>query len=66
MQITLKNLPESGWLQYIIYLILYSADVEKPFCEVAIKKSVPYEIQESLHKRWLTEILIKAQPQVCI
>ncbi|KAK1937282.1 hypothetical protein X943_000746 [Babesia divergens] len=62
-KLTLETLPLSGWMQYIIYLTLYCTDVERPFNESAIKKSVPFEFQESLHIRWLNEILVHAQPQ---
>lgn len=63
-KLTLETLPLSGWMQYIIYLTLYCTDVERPLNESAIKKSVPFEFQESLHIRWLNEILVHAQPQV--
>ncbi|AFZ80569.1 hypothetical protein BEWA_034260 [Theileria equi strain WA] len=61
--LTLENLPLSGWMQYYLYLTLYCTDVEKPSNEKDIKNSIPYEFQESLHTRWLNDILIHAQPQ---
>ncbi|EDO05644.1 uncharacterized protein BBOV_IV000440 [Babesia bovis T2Bo] len=61
--LSLETLPLSGWTQYILYLTLYCTDVESPRNETEIKHSVPYEFQESLHIRWLNEILVHAQPQ---
>uniref|UniRef100_A0A3B0MFL5 RAP domain-containing protein n=1 Tax=Theileria annulata TaxID=5874 RepID=A0A3B0MFL5_THEAN len=61
--LNLENLPLSGWTQYYLYISLYCTDVEKPRNEVEIKESVPPEIQQSLHTRWLNEILIHSQPQ---
>ncbi|CDR97869.1 hypothetical protein, conserved [Babesia bigemina] len=61
--LTLETLPLSGWTQYILYLTLYCTDVERPMNEIAIKSSVPFMFQESLHVRWLNEILVHAQPQ---
>ncbi|KAK2197052.1 hypothetical protein BdWA1_000047 [Babesia duncani] len=62
--LNLENLPLSGWNQYILYLCLYCTDVEKPQNEFDIKRAVPFEFQESLHIRWLNEIVIHAQNQV--
>lgn len=64
--LNLENLPLSGWTQYYLYISLYCTDVEKPRNEIQIKESVPPEIQQSLHTRWLNEILIHSQPQVRI
>eukprot|EP00375_Theileria_parva_P002907 XP_765588.1 hypothetical protein [Theileria parva strain Muguga] len=61
--LNLENLPLSGWTQYYLYISLYCTDVEKPRNEIQIKESVPPEIQQSLHTRWLNEILIHSQPQ---
>ncbi|GIX65888.1 uncharacterized protein BcabD6B2_53230 [Babesia caballi] len=61
--LSLDTLPLSGWTQYILYLTLYCTDVEQPLNEAAIKRSVPFELQESLHVRWLNDILVHAQPQ---
>lgn len=61
--LTKENIPESGWVQYFLYIILYCTDVEKPSNEIEIKKNVPYYIQEYLHFKWLDHILITAQNQ---
>ncbi|GFE55287.1 hypothetical protein BaOVIS_026910 [Babesia ovis] len=63
MHLSLETLPLSGWTQYMLYLTLYCTDVERPQNEAAIKQSIPFEFQESLHTRWLNEILVHAQPQ---
>ncbi|ORM40472.1 uncharacterized protein BXIN_1844 [Babesia sp. Xinjiang] len=63
MTLSLETLPLSGWVQYMLYLTLYCTDVERPQNETAIKQSVPFEFQESLHTRWLNDILVHAQPQ---
>ena len=55
-------LDDSGWSQFYIYSILYSADVENPASEIFIKQSVPLWIQERLHNNWLDGILLKGQP----
>ncbi|VWU48709.1 conserved protein, unknown function [Hepatocystis sp. ex Piliocolobus tephrosceles] len=61
--LTKENLPESGWVQYFLYITLYCCDVEKPLNENNIKKSIPFFIQEYLHLKWLDNILITAQNQ---
>ncbi|SOV76399.1 conserved Plasmodium protein, unknown function [Plasmodium sp. gorilla clade G3] len=61
--LTKENIPESGWVQYFLYMTLYCCDVEKPSNELQIKESIPYYIQEYLHLKWLDNILITAQNQ---
>lgn len=52
-----------GWVQYYLYQSLYCTDVEKPNNEIEIKKAIPFELQQSLHLRWLSDIVLNAQPQ---
>eukprot|EP00920_Eleutheroschizon_duboscqi_P041074 GHVT01098230.1.p1 GENE.GHVT01098230.1~~GHVT01098230.1.p1 ORF type:complete len:307 (+),score=68.46 GHVT01098230.1:857-1777(+) len=61
--LTLEQLAASGWLQYYLYSTLYAVDVEAPSGATAVKASVPIDFQRDLHLRWLTDILLKAQPQ---
>lgn len=62
-QLNMENLSHSGWVQYYLYQCLYCCDCEKPDTEVAIKRAVPLNVQQSLHIRWLDGILLNAQPQ---
>lgn len=62
-ELTIVNLPHSGWVQFFLYQTLYCTDVEKPEAEVQIKRSIPHDFQKSLHLRWLDSILLNGQPQ---
>ncbi|KAL8434572.1 hypothetical protein Efla_000088 [Eimeria flavescens] len=62
LQLTKETLPHSGWVQHFVYLILYLTDVEQPKAAEAIKRAVPFELQELLHLSWLDGVLLKGQP----
>lgn len=37
-ELTITNLPHSGWVQFYLYQTLYCSDVEKPECEEQLKR----------------------------
>lgn len=50
-QITLTNLPHSGWVQFFLYQTLYCTDVEKPEAEIPIKRvSVFYQTKGAAYR----------------
>ncbi|KAL8269744.1 hypothetical protein Esti_006343 [Eimeria stiedai] len=63
VQLNKETLLHSGWVQHYLYKVLYLADVEEPRTSEAIKRAIPFELQQILHLNWLDGILLKAQPQ---